>query len=125
MAFELALARLDFGEWLRRRRRAADARPHLNGALETFRRLGALPWGERAAAELRAAGAATTLPAASPAADLTPQERQIAELAAQGLTNRDIAAQLHLSPRTVGYHLHKIFPKLHITSRAQLRDALS
>jgi DNA-binding NarL/FixJ family response regulator len=64
-------------------------------------------------------------PAASPTADLTPQEQQIAELAAQGMTNRDIAAQLYLSPRTVGYHLHKIFPKLGIRSRTQLRDALS
>ncbi|MGW0627808.1 helix-turn-helix domain-containing protein [Streptomyces sp. NPDC002758] len=67
--------------------------------------------------------AAATAP--SPASELTPQERQIAELAAQGLTNRDIATRLYLSPRTVGYHLHKIFPKLGIRARAQLRDALS
>lgn len=123
--FELALTRLDFGEWLRRRRRAAEARPMLGGALEIFQRLGAQPWAERAAAELRAAGAPVSLPTASPAAELTSQERQIAELAAQGLTNRDIAALLHLSPRTVGYHLHKVFPKLGIRSRGQLRDALS
>jgi DNA-binding NarL/FixJ family response regulator len=57
--------------------------------------------------------------------ELTPQEREIAELAAQGLTNRDIAARLFLSPRTVGYHLHKVFPKLGISVRAQLRDALT
>ncbi|MGW1501159.1 helix-turn-helix transcriptional regulator [Streptomyces mirabilis] len=123
--FELALTRLDFGEWLRRRRRATEARPMLSGALEIFQRLGAQPWAERTAAELRAAGAPVSLPAASPAAGLTAQERQIAELAAQGLTNRDIAARLYVSPRTVGYHLHKIFPKLGISSRHQLRDFLS
>ncbi|MBL1119441.1 AAA family ATPase [Streptomyces sp. 110] len=122
--FEKALARLDFGEWLRRRRRSAEARPHLNAALECFQRLDARPWTDRTAAELRAAGApAATV--ATPASELTAQERQIAELAAQGLTNRDIAARLYLSPRTVGYHLHKIFPKLGIRARAQLRDALS
>ncbi|MGW7426678.1 AAA family ATPase [Streptomyces sp. NPDC054813] len=120
--FEKALAHLDFGEWLRRRRRGAEARRHLGAALECFERLDARPWTERAAAELRAAG---TAGATAPAGELTPQERQIAELAAQGLTNRDIAARLYLSPRTVGYHLHKIFPKLGITARAQLRDALT
>ncbi|MFD0277400.1 AAA family ATPase [Kitasatospora sp. NPDC127111] len=125
--FEHALAQLDFGEWLRRRRRSAEARPQLGAALEVFRRLDARPWQDRAAAELRAAGASVPQSGvtASPAAGLTPQERQIAELAAQGLTNRDIAARLFLSPRTVGYHLHKIFPKLGIKARAQLRDALS
>ncbi|MBF9066709.1 helix-turn-helix transcriptional regulator [Streptacidiphilus fuscans] len=125
-AFEHALTQLDFGEWLRRRRRTAEARPRLQHALETFRRLDARPWLERAAAELRVAGA--SVPAAvdtAPTADLTAQELQIAELAAQGLTNRDIASRLYLSPRTVGYHLHKIFPKLGIKTRAQLRDALS
>ncbi|MGV9853160.1 helix-turn-helix transcriptional regulator [Streptomyces sp. NPDC003442] len=122
--FEKALARLGFGEWLRRRRRSAEARPHLNAALECFQRLDARPWTDRTAAELRAAGAPAAT-AATPASELTAQERQIAELAAQGLTNRDIAARLYLSPRTVGYHLHKIFPKLGIRARAQLRDALS
>ncbi|MGW5256837.1 ATP-binding protein [Streptomyces sp. NPDC004012] len=123
--FEKALTQLDFGEWLRRRRRSAEARPHLSAALECFERLDARPWTERTAAELRAAGAPTAATAASPASELTAQERQIAELAAQGLTNRDIAARLYLSPRTVGYHLHKIFPKLGIHTRAQIRDALS
>ncbi|MGW3433037.1 LuxR C-terminal-related transcriptional regulator [Streptomyces melanosporofaciens] len=122
--FEKALARLDFGEWLRRRRRSAEARPHLNAALECFQRLDARPWANRTAAELRAAGAPAGT-AATPASELTAQERQIAGLAAQGLTNRAIAARLYLSPRTVGYHLHKIFPKLGIRARAQLRDALS
>ncbi|MEY9933935.1 DNA-binding CsgD family transcriptional regulator [Catenulispora sp. GP43] len=124
--FEHALVQLDYGEWLRRRRRAAEARPRLATALEIFQRLDACPWLDRATAELRAAGGPTTPPAAdSPGADLTPQELQIAQLAAQGLTNRDIATRLFLSPRTVGFHLHKIFPKLGITARAQLRDALA
>ncbi|MEU6378930.1 AAA family ATPase [Streptomyces sp. NPDC046909] len=123
--FEHALARLDFAEWLRRRRRAAEARPQLTAALDTFVRLDARPWTERATAELRAAGVAVTPAALSDApADLTAQELEIAQLAAQGLTNRDIGARLYLSPRTIGFHLHKIFPKLGITGRAQLRDAL-
>ncbi|MFI8193621.1 AAA family ATPase [Streptomyces sp. NPDC085946] len=123
--FEYALAHLDFGEWLRRRRRTAEARPLLGTALGIFERLDARPWLERAAAELRAAGVATA-PAPAPwaVAGLTPQEMRIARLAAQGLTNRDIGARLYLSPRTVGFHLHKIFPKLGITGRAQLRGAL-
>ncbi|MDQ1065100.1 helix-turn-helix transcriptional regulator [Streptomyces canus] len=123
--FEYALAQLDFGEWLRRHRRAAEARPLLSTALEIFERLDARPWTERTTAELRAAGVAVADSAACEAvADLTPHELQIAQLAAEGLTNRDIGARLYLSPRTIGFHLHKIFPKLGITSRAQLRDAL-
>ncbi|WDV56198.1 AAA family ATPase [Streptomyces coeruleorubidus] len=123
--FEHALAHLDFGEWLRRRRRSVEARPVLGTALEIFERLDARPWVERTAAELRAAGVAPA-PGAAPeaVADLTPQELQIAQLAAEGLTNRDIGARLYLSPRTIGFHLHKIFPKLGITGRAQLRNAL-
>ncbi|WP_405885428.1 LuxR C-terminal-related transcriptional regulator [Streptomyces sp. NBC_01384] len=89
--------------------------------------LGARPWTERARAELRAAG---VTPAASPStaldalAELTPQQLQIARLAAAGLTNREIGERIFLSPRTIGFHLYRIFPKLGITSRAQLRDAL-
>ncbi|MGW0767150.1 AAA family ATPase [Streptomyces sp. NPDC002676] len=123
--FERALAQLDFAEWLRRRRRAAEARPLLAASLEVFERLDARPWRERATAELRAAGvtvADSTAPEA--VAELTPQELQIAQLAAEGLTNRDIGARLYLSPRTIGFHLHKIFRKLGITGRAQLRDVL-
>ncbi|MEU2234950.1 helix-turn-helix transcriptional regulator [Streptomyces vietnamensis] len=123
--FERALAQLDFAEWLRRRRRAAEARPLLAAALEVFERLDARPWTERATAELRAAGVTVTDSTAPEAvAGLTPQELQIAQLAAEGLTNRDIGARLYLSPRTIGFHLHKIFPKLGITGRAQLRDVL-
>ncbi|GGZ51239.1 transcriptional regulator [Streptomyces inusitatus] len=123
--FEHALAQLDFGEWLRRHRRSAEARPFLATALEIFERLDARPWTERATSELRAAGVsvadAVPLPAA---AELTPQELRIARLAAEGLTNRDIAVRLYLSPRTVGFHLGKVFPKLGVTGRAQLRDVL-
>ncbi|MGW1029614.1 AAA family ATPase [Streptomyces sp. NPDC002577] len=123
--FEYACAHLDFAEWLRRRRRTAEARPLLGTALDIFERLDARPWIERTTAELRAAGVAVAASAAPDAvADLTPQELQIAQLAAGGLTNRDIGARLHLSPRTIGFHLHKIFPKLGITGRTQLRDAL-
>ncbi|MET9435729.1 AAA family ATPase [Streptomyces sp. NPDC006551] len=123
--FEHALVHLDFGEWLRRRRRSAEARPLLGTALEIFERLDAAPWIERATAELRAAGVAVADSRTPEAASvLTPQELQIAQLAAEGLTNRDIGARLYLSPRTIGFHLHKIFPKLGITGRAQLRDIL-
>ncbi|MFH8610074.1 AAA family ATPase [Streptomyces sp. NPDC018029] len=124
--FERALAQLDFAEWLRRRRRVAEARPLLASALEVFERLDARPWTERAIAELRAAGVAVGASTAPEAvAGLTPQELQIAQLAAEGLTNREIGARLYLSPRTIGFHLHRIFPKLGITGRGQLRDALS
>ncbi|WP_405887304.1 AAA family ATPase [Streptomyces sp. NBC_01136] len=125
--FERAQVRLDYAEWLRRRRRAVEARPLLAAALEVFERLGSRPWTERARAELRAAG---VTPAASPStaldalAELTPQQLQIARLAAAGLTNREIGERIFLSPRTIGFHLYRIFPKLGITSRAQLRDAL-
>ncbi|GIF48717.1 helix-turn-helix transcriptional regulator [Asanoa ferruginea] len=120
----LALARtqLLYGEWLRRVRRRAEARDPLRAALRVFDESGARPFAERARAELRATG--ETLPAAADRASLltrlTPQELQVARLAASGLSNRDIGAQLFLSPRTVGYHLYKIFPKLGIADRHQL-----
>lgn len=112
-----------YGEWLRRERRKAEAREYLRSALEEFERLGAGPWAERARAELDATGLGAARPAVSPtgaAAVLTPQELQITRLAAQGLSNRDIAAQLFLSPRTVGHHLYKAYPKLGIVSRTEL-----
>ncbi|MET9890900.1 AAA family ATPase [Streptomyces sp. NPDC006465] len=126
--FERAQVRLDYAEWLRRRRRAVAARPLLGAALHVFERLGAHPWTERARAELRAAG---VTPGAGPQtsldalAELTAQQVQIARLAATGLTNREIGERIFLSPRTVGFHLYRIFPKLGITSRGQLRDALA
>ncbi|GAA3170370.1 AAA family ATPase [Nonomuraea salmonea] len=123
--FERAQTRLDYGEWLRRRRRIAEARPLLTAALETFRRLGARPWAERAEAELRAAGIeATGAVAPTALTELSPQQQQIVRLAARGLTNREIGDKLYLSPRTVGSHLYRVFPKLGITARAQLRDVL-
>jgi len=115
-----ARTELIYGEWLRRQRRRTDARVHLRAALEAFRRLGALPWEQRAEAELRATGETARKRDLSAAAQLTPQERQIAGLVAEGLTNREIAAQLFLSPRTVDYHLRKVFTKLGIGSRADL-----
>ncbi|MFJ8431999.1 AAA family ATPase [Kitasatospora sp. NPDC094019] len=124
--FERARTALLYGEWLRRERRRTDARPHLAAALETFERLGAAPWADRARTELTATGTAVPAPAvvegegAGALAALTPQELQIARLAARGLTNRDIAAQLFLSPRTVGHHLYKAYPKLGIASRTEL-----
>jgi DNA-binding CsgD family transcriptional regulator len=122
--FELARARLDYGEWLRRRRRIIDARQPLRAAQEAFIRLGAKPWAERARAELRASGVPVGAPPVDAVEQLTPQQRQIAQLAAAGLTNREIGAKLFLSPRTVGFHLRNVFPKLHVTSRSQLVHAL-
>ncbi|MEV4569790.1 AAA family ATPase [Nonomuraea sp. NPDC049419] len=123
--FERAQTRLDYGEWLRRRRRIAEARPLLTAALETFRRLGARPWAGRAEAELRAAGIeATGAVAPTALTELSPQQQQIVRLAARGLTNREIGDKLYLSPRTVGSHLYRVFPKLGITARSQLRDVL-
>ncbi|MEV6864130.1 AAA family ATPase [Streptosporangium subroseum] len=120
--YEQARTQLAYGEWLRRARRRADARAQLRGALEIFDRLGSELWAERARVELRATGDVPAAPrrADDPLSVLTPQERQVVRLAAGGASNRDIAAQLFLSPRTVGYHLYKAFPKLGITSRAQL-----
>jgi len=116
---------LAYGEWLRRERRILDARARLRMARETFDVLGALPWSERARRELRAAGEASQPRAERVLDTLTPQELQIAELAASGLSNKDIGARLYLSHRTVGYHLYQVYPKLGVTSRAGLRRALS
>ncbi|GAA0350095.1 AAA family ATPase [Actinoallomurus spadix] len=122
--FERAQSLLDLAEWLRRRRRIAEARVPLAEALETFRRLGARPWIERARAESRAAGLAVTDSAPDALAELSPQQQQIIRLAARGLTNREIGEKLFLSPRTVGSHLYRSFPKLGITARSQLRDLI-
>ncbi|MCT2593071.1 LuxR family transcriptional regulator [Streptomyces sp. N2-109] len=123
--FERAQTLLDYAAWLRRRRRIAEARPLLTEALETFRRLGAHPWVTRTQAELRASGVSATAAEDAPPhalADLTPQQQEIVRLAAGGLTNREIAAKLFLSPRTVSSHLYRSFPKLGVTARSQLRD---
>jgi DNA-binding CsgD family transcriptional regulator len=123
--FDAARVRLACGEHLRRVRATAQAREHLSAALETFQSLGAQPWATRAANELRAAGQADATVGPPASALLTPQELQIAQLAAVGLTNKQIAERLFLSPRTVGSHLYRIFPRLGITTRAALRDALN
>jgi DNA-binding CsgD family transcriptional regulator len=123
--FQRARTELLYGEWLRRERRRTEARAHLHAALELFQRLGAVPWAERAEAELRATGETARRRDPIALARLTPQELQISRLVADGQTNREIAAQLYLSPRTIDYHLRKVFTKLGIASRADLiRDGL-
>ena len=120
-----ARTQLLYGEWLRRERRRTDARIHLRAALEAFRSLGAVPFADRAEAELRATGETARKRHPSAVEQLTPQEFQIAGLVTEGLANKDIAARLFLSPRTVDYHLRKVFTKLGITSRTELvRDGL-
>ncbi|WP_127502833.1 helix-turn-helix transcriptional regulator [Actinoplanes solisilvae] len=120
--FEQGRVLLAYGEHLRRNRETAAARARLAAALRIFQRLGARPWIERTETALRAAGRGHTHPEGAEA--LSAQERRIAELAAGGLTNKQIGERLHLSHRTVGAHLYRAFPKLGITSRAALRDAL-
>jgi DNA-binding CsgD family transcriptional regulator len=124
---EVARTRLAYGTWLRRRKRIVDAREHLSAALRSFETAGARPWAERTTIELRAAGVAPSAPQPSGAASaqLTPQELRIVELAAEGRTNKEIADQLYLSHRTIATHLYKVFPKLGISNRNQLRDALA
>ena len=122
--FEQARIRLAFGEHLRRAGQARRARAELEAAVDTFDRLGAEPWASRGRRELRATGRTRRRSQDWDAPLLTPQELQIARLAAAGLTNKEIAERLYLSPRTVGGHLYRVFPKLGITSRAALRDSL-
>jgi DNA-binding CsgD family transcriptional regulator len=118
--FQRARTELLYGEWLRRERKRIEARGHLRAAAGLFRTMGAVPWVERAEAELRATGETARQRQPSTLDRLTPQELQIAGLAAEGLTNREIAAHLFLSPRTIEYHLGKVFTKLRIASRAEL-----
>ncbi|WP_028063673.1 ATP-binding protein [Solirubrobacter soli] len=115
---------LAYGAWLRRRRRLADSRGPLRAAREAFDALGAVRWGERARQELRASGETSRRRTPDAWDELTPQELQIAQMAAAGLTNREIGERLYLSHRTIGSHLYRIFPKLGVTSRAELRDAV-
>lgn len=118
--FDTARTQLLFGESLRRRRRRADARKHLRAAHETFERLAATPWAEQAGNELLATGETARKRDVSTTDQLTPQELQISRFVAQGETNRAIATLMFLSPRTVDYHLRKIFSKLGLSSRAEL-----
>lgn len=109
-----------YGEYLRRARRRVDAREPLRTALETFERLGAVPWAERARRELRATGETARKREPSTFDRLTRQELQVVQVVSRGVTNREAAAQLIVSPRTVDHHLRSIFAKLGISSRAEL-----
>jgi DNA-binding CsgD family transcriptional regulator len=122
--FDLARVRLAYGERLRRGRAMAAARVQLNAALEIFDRLRARPWMDHARTELRATGQSKPRAGDDVLDRLTAQEFEIASLAASGLTNKQIAERLFLSHRTVSGHLHRAFPKLGVTTRAALRDAL-
>ncbi|MEV8631272.1 AAA family ATPase [Streptosporangium sp. NPDC051023] len=122
--WEASRVRLVLGEGLRRARAVVPARHHLLAAQDGFAAMGAKPWLERARREIRATGHRPTDEATGPSV-LTAQELQIARLAASGLTNKQIAERLYLSHRTVGAHLYRIFPKLGVSTRAGLRDALA
>ncbi len=127
--FDHARVRLAFGELHRRNHRSRDARPELRRAADIFARIGATAWQHRAEQELRATGIAVSPVPAAPQPDpgtagLTAQQLQVAKLAASGLSNKEIAERLFLSPRTVSAHLYRTFPKLGISSRSALRDAL-
>ncbi len=119
-AFERARTELCYGERLRRGRQRRLAREHLRSALETFERLDARPWAERARIELRATGEHVYRRDPTAAERLTPQEFQIALLVAEGLTNRDVSARLFLSPKTVEFHLGRVYRKLDVRSRGEL-----
>jgi DNA-binding CsgD family transcriptional regulator len=115
-----ARTELAFGEHLRRARRRVDARSHLRAALATFEEVGAAPLAERARVELRASGETARRRDDPPATGLTPQELQVARLVAEGLPNREVAARLFVSPRTVEFHLRNVFAKAGVTSRTEL-----
>jgi DNA-binding CsgD family transcriptional regulator len=121
---ELARAHLLYGEWLRRERRRTDAREHLRSAFEKLVAMGAEGFAERAERELRATGETARRRAVETASALTPQEAQVARFARDGLSNPEIGARLFISPRTVQYHLSKVYVKLNIHSRTQLEQAL-
>jgi DNA-binding CsgD family transcriptional regulator len=125
MAVDLARAHLLYGEWLRRQRRGLDARNELRVAHDLFSDFGMEAFAERARVELEATGEHARKRTANTVDHLTPQEARISRLAAQGSTNREIAAQLFISPSTVEYHLRKAFRKLDVRSRTQLASRLS
>jgi DNA-binding CsgD family transcriptional regulator len=121
---ELARARLLYGEWLRAENRRVDARAQLHAAHDELASMGMQAFAERARKDLLAAGEKVRKRALEAREDLTPQERQIAQLASGGLSNPEIGARLFLSPRTVEWHLRKVFAKLGIRSRRELATAL-
>jgi DNA-binding CsgD family transcriptional regulator len=122
---DLARAQLLYGEWLRRQGRRMDARTLLRAAHESFTAMGANAFAERASLELLATGETARRRAVNTQNQLTAQEARVAALARDGLTNPEIGERLFVSPRTVEYHLHKVFPKLGITSRNELHVALA
>ena len=122
--FYTARAQLAYGGWLRRQRRGAESRTPLREAARIFDALGLRRFAERARRELRASGERARRRVPEAWTELSPQELQIAQLAAEGLSNREIGERLYLSHRTVSTHLYRLFPKLGITSRTQVRDAL-
>lgn len=122
--FEAARTRLAYGESLRRSARRVDARSQLRTALHEFEDLGAVRWAERAAAELAATGETVYRRDADPRSSLTPQELQVSLLLVEGRTTRETAAALFLSPKTVEYHLRKVYTKLGIGSRGELAEVL-
>jgi len=122
--FETARTRLAYGEWLRRAARRVDARHQLRAALDDFEDLGATRWAGRAAAELTATGEHVRRRDADPRSQLTPQELQVGLLLVEGRTTREAAAALFLSPKTVEYHLRKVYTKLGISSRVELAEVI-
>jgi DNA-binding CsgD family transcriptional regulator len=122
LRFDLARTRLLYGEWLRREQRPRDARAQLQTAHELFSEFAMEGFAQRAAVELRATGGKLRKHKNEARYDLTPQESRIAQLAAQGGTNQDIAAQMFINPSTVEYHLSKVYRKLGIRSRTQLAN---